>query len=93
MLLEQTRFESTDVDEQPNLHPIDQAILLAQCLDVQNTNPKDGLTSEQMKPYVARVLTHPNNWMIYSTALFQRARLEFTSIHSYDRALLQVRAT
>ena len=24
------------------------AILIAQCLDVQNTNPKDGLTAEQM---------------------------------------------
>ena len=65
------------------------AILLAQCLDVQNTNPKDGLTAEQMKPYIARVLRHPNNWMVYSTALFQRARLEFTSRHSFDRALLQ----
>ena len=65
------------------------AILLAQCLDVQNTNPKDGLTAEQMKPYIARVLAHPNNWMVYSTALFQRARLEFTSRHSFDRALLQ----
>ena len=60
-----------------------------QCLDVQNTNPKDGLTAEQMKPYIARVLAHPNNWMVYSTALFQRARLEFTSRHSFDRALLQ----
>ena len=95
ILYETTQFDAGTGavgDEQPNLHPLDQAILLAQCLDVANSNPKDGLTSEQMMPYLQRVLQHPNNWMIYSTSLLQRAHLEAESAHSCDRAILQIQA-
>lgn len=51
-LLEKTKFV-TDSLNQGNLAIIDQCILLAYCLDVKNTNPDDGITKEQMWPFVS----------------------------------------
>jgi len=67
-------------------------VLLALCLDVKNSNPKDGLTTEEMRPYVDRVLLHHKNWTIYSTGLLQRAWLDFESHYAKDRATLQLQA-
>jgi len=41
---------------QRGLHYIDEAVVLALCLDVANSNPADGLTNEEMIPYVQCVL-------------------------------------
>ena len=59
------------VNRGTDLHPVDQAIILALCLDVENSNPTDGLTNEEMFPYIERVLRLAKNWMIHSTALLQ----------------------
>lgn len=74
------------------LHPVDQAIVLALCLDVGNSNPVDGLTNEEMQPYVERVLDSATNWMIHSTALLERSWLEFERRRTADRAMLQIQA-
>ncbi|KAJ1657008.1 hypothetical protein IWQ61_003513 [Dispira simplex] len=99
-LLETTRFtQSSDQSEpavgphtQGNLRIIDQCLLLAYCLNVKNTNPNDGLTLEQMKPYVARVLAHPNNWMVHTMGLLLRSRLESESSRTVERGTLQLQA-
>ncbi|KAI9347005.1 hypothetical protein BDR26DRAFT_1005120 [Obelidium mucronatum] len=75
-----------------NLHVIDQCILLAMCLNVKNENPADGLTTEQMKPFVARVLENPNNWMVYTMGLLLRCRLEAHKSRTAERAVLQLQA-
>ena len=74
------------------LHPLDHCTILALCLDVENSNPKDGLTTEEMFPYVERVLVQAKNWMVHSTALLQRSWLEFDKRRTMDRALLQIQA-
>ncbi|CAM9157052.1 unnamed protein product, partial [Ectocarpus fasciculatus] len=74
------------------LHAVDQAVLLSLCLDVQNSNPADGLTSEEMLPYLHRVLEHPNNWMVHSTGLLERSWLEYEKRRTADRAMLQIQA-
>ena len=81
-----------DVDKGGALHPVDQAIVLALCLDVSNSNPVDGLTNEEMQPYVERVLQLAVNWMIHSTALLERSWLEFERRKTMDRAMLQIQA-
>ncbi|KAJ7486609.1 hypothetical protein FB451DRAFT_1553887 [Mycena latifolia] len=102
-LLEQTAFTSSspaahsrlshlDPAGQPALHPLDQSILLAMCLNVKNTSPVHGLTAEQMAPYVARVITHPRNWSVHTMALLLRARLESTRTRTVERATLQLQA-
>ncbi|KAG2143622.1 hypothetical protein DEU56DRAFT_900203 [Suillus clintonianus] len=103
-LLEQTVFTSSapssatsllshlDPVSQPPLHPLDQCILLSLCLNVRNTSPSHGLTSEQMSPYVARVISHPKNWSVHTMALLLRSRLESTRTRTVERSVLQLQA-
>lgn len=93
VLLETTAFADggLEASSAARLHPLEQAVILARCLDVANSNPRDGLTSEEMAPYVQRVLQQPStNWMVYSTALLERSWLDFESSYAQDRALLQM---
>ncbi|KAI0053135.1 TPR-like protein [Auriscalpium vulgare] len=103
-LLEQTEFTSSnpaapdsllghlDPSAQPALHPLDQAILLSLCLNVRNTSPTHGLTNEQMSPYIARVISHPENWSVHTVALLLRARLESGRTRTVERSVLQLQA-
>lgn len=103
-LLEQTAFTSSAVSDpamrlthlnpssQPALHPLDQCILLALCLNVKNMSPSHGLTAEQMKPYVARVISHPRNWSVHTMSLLLRSRLEAHRTRTVERATLQLQA-
>jgi tetratricopeptide (TPR) repeat protein len=92
ILLERIKFEVDQDNEIRNLTILDQSILLALCLDVKNNNPADGLTGEEMGAYLARVLDHQDDWMVYSTALLERAWLEFERNHARERAILQLQA-
>lgn len=80
-----------EVNDGP-LSLLDQCLVLALCLDIQNHNPADGLTQEEMKPYVERALDTPLNWMIHSTGLMVRSWLEFESFRTAERAVLQLQA-
>ncbi|KAI0355461.1 TPR-like protein [Trametes cingulata] len=104
-LLEQTAFTSSstagsqgsrlshiDPASQPPLHPLDQCILLALCLNVKNVSPAHGLTAEQMAPYVARVISHPRNWSVHTMALLLRSRLEANRTRTVERSTLQLQA-
>jgi tetratricopeptide (TPR) repeat protein len=104
-LLEQTEFASSDPTapdssllshldpaNQPPLHPLDQCILLSLCLNVRNTSPAHGLTTEQMAPYVARVISHPENWSVHTMALLLRSRLEAHRTRTVERSTLQLQA-
>lgn len=71
---------------------LDQCLVLALCLDIKNHNPADGLTQEEMKPYVERALDTPLNWMVHSTGLMVRSWLEFESFRTAERAVLQLQA-
>ena len=92
ILLDRVKFENDKENEISRLTILDQAILLALCLDVKNTNPADGLTGEQMGAYLARVLCHADDWMVYSTALLERAWVEFEGNHTKERSILQMQA-
>ncbi|KAF8261197.1 TPR-like protein [Lactarius quietus] len=103
-LLEQTQFTSShptasdsrlghlDPANQPPLHPLDQCILLSLCLNVRNTSPAHGLTTEQMTPYVSRVISHPENWSVHTMALLLRSRLESHRTRTVERSTLQLQA-
>ena len=92
LLLEKIKFEDNADNEHINLTILEQSILLALCLDVKNDNPADGLTGEQMGGYLARVLNQHDDWMVYATALLERAWLECERTHGRERAILQIQA-
>lgn len=105
-LLEQTQFTISpslstssssllshiSLSSQPKLPPLSQSILLALCLNLRNTLPSHGLTTEQMTPYVARVLENPMNWSVYTMTLLLRSRLESTRTRTVERSTLQLQA-
>ncbi|VEU40445.1 unnamed protein product [Pseudo-nitzschia multistriata] len=91
-LLENIKYEDENDNRVSELNVLDQSIILALCLDVKNTNPADGLTGEEMGAYLSRVLHHHDDWIIYSTALLERAWLEFEGNHTKERAILQMQA-
>eukprot|EP01102_Stenamoeba_stenopodia_P012119 TRINITY_DN3785_c0_g1_i1.p1 TRINITY_DN3785_c0_g1~~TRINITY_DN3785_c0_g1_i1.p1 ORF type:complete len:454 (+),score=124.72 TRINITY_DN3785_c0_g1_i1:219-1580(+) len=45
-----------------------------------------------MFPYVQRVQENPNNWMVHSTCLFIKSRLESEKYRTAERAVLQLQA-
>lgn len=81
-----------DPNSQPPLDPLDQCILLGLCLNVKNTSPSHGLTTEQMSPYVARVISHPLNWSVHTMGLLLRSRLESNRTRTVERSTLQLQA-
>lgn len=96
ILLERVKFDSEEINTENllQLNKLDQAILLAFCLDVKNENAMDGLTAEQMGGYLERVLSSDEvtDWMIYASGLLERAWLECERSHSRERAILQIQA-
>ncbi|KAI8832710.1 hypothetical protein BC829DRAFT_448906 [Chytridium lagenaria] len=61
-------------------------------IKLKNENPEDGITTEQMVPYVTRVIEHPNNWTIHTMALLLRSRLESKKGRTVERSALQLQA-
>ena len=92
ILLERVKFVEDEENKHYTLSELDLSILLALCLDVKNDNPMDGLTAEQMGGYLERILRQHDDWMIYATALLERAWLECERNHARERAILQIQA-
>jgi tetratricopeptide (TPR) repeat protein len=84
------REEATPAIGDGPLSTLHQGILLGLCLDVENSNPKDGLTRAEMMPYIRRVMDQPQNWLVHSCALLGRCDVEFADHRVMDRAVLQM---
>lgn len=94
IVLENIRFTDEHYDQGGNLTLFDQCIILAQCLDVKNSNAKHKLTNQEMTPYVTRVMetSQHSNWMVHTSALLVRAWLEFEVWRTKTRAMMQLQA-
>jgi tetratricopeptide (TPR) repeat protein len=86
------RLAHLDPTNQPPLHPLDQSLLLSFCLSQHNHLPSSGLTASQMMPFVSRVVAHPRNWSVHTTALLLRSRLESARSRTVERSALQLQA-
>ncbi|RKF74065.1 TPR repeat-containing protein C19B12.01 [Golovinomyces cichoracearum] len=78
-------------DDQPQLDPLDQIILLTEATLKDKFSPLDQLRSEEILPYATRVLNDkPTNWQIYTQALLVRSRIEFHRSRTIERSILQL---
>jgi tetratricopeptide (TPR) repeat protein len=78
-------------DEQPQLNPLDQIILLTEATIKDALSPLDKLSSEEILPYAVRVLNDkPTNWQIYTQALLVRSRIESNRSRTQERSVLQL---
>lgn len=91
-LLEVVKLSNSGSIPKTRLWSVDQCILLAYCLNLKNMNPENGLTKEQMRPFIERVLEHANNWSVHSMALYLRSKLETQTTRTVERALFQIQA-
>jgi hypothetical protein len=104
-LLDKTKYSTAHGVS--SLGAVDQAAILAFCFDVKNHNPKDGcvvltidhicsfcsLTTEEMFPYVERVLANePKHWATQLVALLIKSRLECEMTRRVERSLSQLQA-
>ncbi|KIR81415.1 TPR repeat-containing protein [Cryptococcus gattii E566] len=87
-----SRLAHLDPSDQPALHPLDQSLLISFCLAQSNNTPSSGLTAQQMMPFLTRVISHPRNWSVHTTALLLRSRLEATRSRTVERSTLQLQA-
>ena len=94
IVLERINFTDAEYEDGGTITLFDQCILLALCLDVQNSNPKHGLTNLEMQPYITRVMDGSTNmnWMVHTSALVVRAWLEFEVWRTKTRAVMQLQA-
>lgn len=80
-------------DEQPQLSPLDQIILLTEATLKDVFSPADTLTSEEVLPFAVRVITDKStNWQIYTQALLVRSRIEVHRSRTVERGVLQMQA-
>ncbi|CAK7236478.1 hypothetical protein SBRCBS47491_009652 [Sporothrix bragantina] len=80
-------------DDQPQLSPLDQIILLSVATLKDAFSPADALTLEEILPYATRVLADKStNWQIYSQALIVRSRIELHRSRTVERGVLQMQA-
>ncbi|KFH43539.1 TPR repeat-containing protein-like protein [Hapsidospora chrysogenum ATCC 11550] len=80
-------------DDQPQLSPLDQIILLTEATMKDAFSPIDDLTSEEILPFAVRVLADKStNWQIYTQALLVRSRIEVHRSRTLERGVLQLQA-
>ncbi|KPM40328.1 hypothetical protein AK830_g6210, partial [Neonectria ditissima] len=80
-------------DNQPQLSPIDQIILLTEATLKDAFSPADTLTSEEILPFAVRVIADKStNWQIYTQALLVRSRIEIHRSRTIERGVLQLQA-
>ncbi|AEO67361.1 uncharacterized protein THITE_2116265, partial [Thermothielavioides terrestris NRRL 8126] len=80
-------------DDQPQLAPEDQIILLAEATLKDAFSPADSLTSEEILPFAVRVIGDKStNWQIYTHALLVRSRIEVHRSRTVERGVLQMQA-
>lgn len=107
-LLEDIQFIKTDKDaksdlpaelanlepnDQPQLRPLDQIILLTEATLKDASIASDKLTNEEILPYAVRVLNDkPTNWQVYTQALLVRSRIESHRSRTQERSVLQLQA-
>lgn len=88
-----TPLVDLEPDNQPQLDPVDQIILLAEATLKDAFSPVDTLTSEEIMPFATRVITDKStNWQIYTQALLVRSRIEMHRSRTMERGILQLQA-
>ncbi|KAI1496038.1 hypothetical protein F5X99DRAFT_401555 [Biscogniauxia marginata] len=80
-------------DDQPELLPEDQIILLTEATLRDTFSPSDSLTLEEILPFAIRVIEDKAvNWQVYTQALLVRSRVELNRSRTVERAVLQMQA-
>jgi len=79
-----------DMEVQRPLSNVDQAVLLTLCAWNRRNRARDEMNRETQGAIVDRVMLHPTNWIVFTTCLLSRCRIEMTKVQTVDRACMQM---
>ncbi|RKP17669.1 TPR-like protein [Rozella allomycis CSF55] len=91
-LLEKMKPENGEIVDERKLNPLEQSILITNCLFLKSKRAKDDILVEEMLAFVRRILETSTHWIVYSMALLQRSRLENNKTRTVERSVLQINA-
>lgn len=90
-ILERVKLdEDQDIDDQLPLSNVDQAYLLGRCGWIRRNRAKDEMNREMQAAICGRVVMHSTNWIVFTTSLLSRCRVEITKPQTVDKACLQM---
>lgn len=75
-----------------SLSPLEQVILLSECINMESSEARDELLDERLVPFLEAVLAAPRVWCVQYTALFVRSRLEMRKTRRMERSMMQLEA-
>ncbi|XP_054014980.1 tetratricopeptide repeat protein 27 [Hylaeus anthracinus] len=84
------RVEFSENIEHIQLGTVEEAIILAEYMQLQLSQPKDKLMDEEVKPYLTAVIDSTKNWSLKTTALYHRCSLESGGKRTVERSMMQM---
>ncbi|KAL2644533.1 hypothetical protein R1flu_012120 [Riccia fluitans] len=86
-----SQLENGHASDKKSLSSIEQAVILARCVDVKKNNPEDELRSWQMAPYIEAVHEQQRStFMLKTWCQLLRIRWEKTRTRTRERAFLMM---
>lgn len=89
-LLDKIDFTDLTIDSSENLTPADQCILLSVHNLAVRGKASDVLNDEESSAYLDKLLAKPQLWVVQSSALLARCRLEMNRRRKVERCLSQL---
>nr|XP_039248400.1 tetratricopeptide repeat protein 27-like [Styela clava] len=89
-LLEAVKYSEEEVDENQNLIPEEQAVILMMCTKMQKTSASHKLKDEQIKCVIEYLLSDPKSWSIHTESLRVRCIHEKHKSRTVERSMMQL---
>ncbi|XP_070577146.1 tetratricopeptide repeat protein 27-like isoform X2 [Ptychodera flava] len=89
-LLNKVQYTDPEVIEGIELSGIEQAVILAMCMEHKRTQPKEELLVEELHSFVQVMLANPKVWCVQSMALMLRSKLEDNRTKTIERSMMQM---
>nr|XP_006824862.1 PREDICTED: tetratricopeptide repeat protein 27-like [Saccoglossus kowalevskii] len=89
-LLNKVQYADPEHNKIPNLSGLEQALLLAMCIEHKRVQPKQELLVEELQSYIQVILEQPRVWCIQTVALMMRSLLEDNRRKTVERSMMQL---
>ncbi|EDO46799.1 predicted protein, partial [Nematostella vectensis] len=90
-VLESVMFKERDkVVKDVQLLPLEQAMMLSQCVFWNKSKAHDNLSSQELVTYIESVTRYPTTWCVHFLALFMRSKLEEDKTRKKQRSMMQL---
>ncbi|KAI6653421.1 Tetratricopeptide repeat protein 27 [Oopsacas minuta] len=89
-LLGYIQFSGDKLEQDHDLSPIQQALILARVHEMTRASPQNPQSKEEIMAYLQPLLSTPTLWSIQATVLYQRSILESNKTRTIERSMRQL---